>query len=212
MGLRARARRMVRDAWRAPDRLMHAHRRATLLARLRESAPPRRILFVCHGNIIRSPFAEHLARAWLPPPLRGKIEFASAGFIGPGRPPPPEAIETALLWDIDLSSHRSRLLSVEELAYADLVLVVEPRQRRAVQRLGCPACRIALLGDLDPQPVASREIVDPFGRPGVVLLESYRRIVRCVDALLSVLAAAQRAPAGRHAGPPLRAALEPEHP
>src|SRR5690606_26565749 len=162
MGLRARARRMVRDAWRAPDRLMHAHRRATLLARLRESAPPRRILFVCHGNIIRSPFAEHLARAWLPPPLRGKIEFASAGFIGPGRPPPPEAIETALLWDIDLSSHRSRLLSVEELAYADLVLVVEPRQRRAVQRLGCPACRIALLGDLDPQPVASPEIVDPF--------------------------------------------------
>lgn len=187
-GLHARVRRVARDAWRMPDRLLHARRRAALLARLGRAGPPCRILFVCHGNIIRSPFAEHLARARVPAALRHEIDFASAGFIGPGRPSPPEAIEAARLWGIDLSPHRSRVLTREEVSRAELVFVVEPRQRHAVRRLGCPARRVLLLGDLDPEPVATREIVDPFGRPGTVLLDSYRRIVRCVDALLRALA------------------------
>ncbi len=206
-GLRVRARRIARDAWRMPDRLLHARRRAALLSRLGRGAPPGRILFVCHGNIIRSPFAEHLARARAPSVLDGRIDFASAGFIGPGRPSPPEALEAARLWGIDLSPHRSRLLSRDEVSRAGLVFVVEPRQRHAVRRLGCPASRVLLLGDLDPEPVATREIVDPFGRPGAVLLESYRRIVRCVDALLGALATGAGGTAETPAGPTHRAAV-----
>ncbi len=199
-GLRARARSLARDARRAPDRLLHARRREATLARLRRGPTPRRILFICHGNIFRSPFAERLAAAWLPPVLRGRIDISSAGFVGPGRPPPPEAIEAALLWGIDLAAHRSRRLTMEEASRAGLVVVVEPRQRRSVRRLGCPARNVVVLGDLDPEPIVSREIIDPYGRPPVVLLESYRRIVRCVDALLGALEAGATAQPGRLAG------------
>lgn len=209
-GLLARARRVARDAWRAPDRLLHAHRREATLARLHRGPTPRRILFICHGNIFRSPFAEHLAAARLPPALRGRVDVASAGFVGPGRPSPTEAVEAARLWGIDLAPHRSRRLTAEEASRAGLVVVMDPRQRRGVRRLGCPARNALVLGDLDPDPVATREIVDPFGRPAIVLLESYRRIARCVDALLRALAAADGARAGRRAGRSDRTARDPD--
>ncbi|HEX6938525.1 MAG TPA: hypothetical protein VF158_03875 [Longimicrobiales bacterium] len=204
------ARRLAHALRHAPDRLLHARRRARALARLRGGPLPHRVLFVCHGNIIRSPFAERLAAATLPDALRTRIEFRSAGFLDPGRPSPPEAIEAAALWGIDLAPHRSRRLTSTELRRATLVVVVEPRQRRPLLRRGCPAGKLLVLGDLDPAPVDDRTIPDPFDRPAIVFLESYRRIERCVAALLAAITPPEVAGAVRP-GPVARGGEMPIH-
>src|SRR6266700_3534397 len=92
----------------APDRLLHPLRRRTASRALRARPWPRTILVVCHGNICRSPFAAGLlARALGPAGTR----VASAGFVGPGRPAPAEGSIAAARRGIDLSRHRSQLLT-----------------------------------------------------------------------------------------------------
>ena len=74
-----------------PDRLLHARRRREARTRL---AARRRgsVLVICHGNICRSPFAAALLSRELAP---YGVPVASAGFIGAGRPAPPEALAAA---------------------------------------------------------------------------------------------------------------------
>src|SRR5437879_8343582 len=87
-----------------PDRLLHARRRREARTPL---LPTRRSsdLVICHGNICRSPFAAALLARELAP---YGIPVVSAGFIGAGRPAPPEALAAAAAHDVDLSCHRSQ--------------------------------------------------------------------------------------------------------
>jgi protein-tyrosine-phosphatase len=73
-----------------------------------------KILFVCAGNICRSPFAEGLARRLAA--QRGlDVEFASAGEIAlDGDRCPPDAVAVAKEYGVDLSSHRARRLTTDK--------------------------------------------------------------------------------------------------
>jgi RpiB/LacA/LacB family sugar-phosphate isomerase len=79
------------------------------------------ILFVCTGNICRSPMAEgifrHLTRG------RGDFQVFSAG-IGAvdGQPPSPHAVMAMLEVGIDISDQRSRALTVDLVRQADFIL------------------------------------------------------------------------------------------
>ncbi|MDQ3870683.1 MAG: hypothetical protein M3301_03585, partial [Chloroflexota bacterium] len=68
------------------------------------------LAFVCLGNICRSPFAERLAAERLPDGRR----TASAGYFPEeGRPSPGQAVTVAARLGVDLTRHRSRVLSAE---------------------------------------------------------------------------------------------------
>jgi protein-tyrosine-phosphatase len=73
-----------------------------------------KVLFVCAGNICRSPFAEGLARQLAA--KRGlDLEFASAGEIAlDGDRCPPDAVAVAKEYGVDLSSHRARRLTMDK--------------------------------------------------------------------------------------------------
>ena len=73
-----------------------------------------KVLFVCAGNICRSPFAEGLARRLAAE--RGlDVEFASAGEIAlDGDRCPPDAVAVAREYGVDLSSHRARRLTTDK--------------------------------------------------------------------------------------------------
>jgi protein-tyrosine-phosphatase len=73
-----------------------------------------KVLFVCAGNICRSPFAEGLARRLAAE--RGlDVEFASAGEIAfDGDRCPADAVAVAKEYGVDLSSHRARRLTTDE--------------------------------------------------------------------------------------------------
>jgi len=182
------AARLVRDL---PARLLHGMRRRKVLAQLQARGIPGSILVVCHGNICRSPYAAARLRTLLPHALASQTRVNSAGFIGPNRPPPAEAVAVAGARGVDLSQHRSQLLGAQEAAAADLILVMEPAQQdRVCGSFGRWRADVVVLGDLDPEPITRRAIRDPVEQPARVFEESYARIDRCLRTLVSVMSRA----------------------
>ena len=167
-----------------PDRLLHTSRRRaarlSLAARL-----PTRVLIVCNGNIFRSPFAAAVLRRALGTP---DIRVDSAGFIGPGRPAPPDAVAAAAKHGIELSTHRAQLVTAELVRASDLIVVMDAIQRRIIcERFGRARRDVVLLGDLDPERVTSRAIEDPVEQGVDVCERVYVRIERCAGELVRVL-------------------------
>jgi len=165
-----------------PDRLLHRFRRRAALASLASRQPPSRVLVVCTGNIFRSPFAAAIlqreggSRRW---------DIVSGGLVGPGRPSPATALAAAKSLGIDLSVHRSELVTGPMAKWADLIVVMEAYQRREIcQRFGRLPKDILMLGDVDPERIERRAIEDPYDQPLEVCRRSYARIERCVKVLV----------------------------
>ena len=174
---------LAREAYHLPERLLHPWRRRSALARLRGRARPRSVLFICHGNICRSPYAELAARRVLP----ASIAVESAGFLDSGRPSPREAIQVAGERGLDLAPHRSQKLELGHLREVDLVFVMDEGQlERLVTARPELRERVCLLGDLDPEPATRRTIPDPVERPAAEFRVCYDRIERCVGALAAL--------------------------
>jgi protein-tyrosine phosphatase len=194
-GLQAWARRLARALKHTPDRLLHARRRHSELRRL-ERERPASILVICLGNICRSPYAAAL----LTRSLEGcEVTVESAGFIGPGRPSPEEAVRVADRRGIDLTPHRSRQLGAEDVAAADLVLVMDVQQRRRLEERFGRRTGVVVMGDLDPDAIDTRTIRDPYDQAEEVFDRVYERIERCVSVLTASLQNGRDH--GRRAGP-----------
>lgn len=87
-----------------------------------------RILFVCMGNICRSPTAEGVARQVLKDSrLDGLIDLDSAGTHAyhAGEPPDPRAQRAAKRRGIDLSRLRARPVDVQDFDDFDLILAMD---------------------------------------------------------------------------------------
>src|SRR4029079_18865235 len=91
----------------------------------------KRILFVCIGNICRSPTAEYLMRARLP----ADIEVASAGLGAlVGHPMDATAARVLLEHGVDGSAHRGQQVTAELLRKSDLILAMEKFQVASIVR------------------------------------------------------------------------------
>ena len=158
-----------------------------------ESRPPPtttfNILFVCTGNTCRSPLAAVLARRALE--LRGwqHVQIASAGAAAEeGSGASAHAITVAERAGLDLSSHRSRLLSAELAEWADLILVMSPSHGWAVDHVGGGE-KVALLGDFAAGAEgAGRSVPDPFGGDEKDYALTMRELERLIEAALDRLA------------------------
>jgi len=171
---------LARSIFRLPERKLHPWRRRSAVRGLTSKPRPRSVLFVCYGNICRSPYAAAVARGQLPP----AIAVASAGFFGPDRPPPREAIDVAAERGVRLAGHRSRLVSADLLSATDVIVVMDRQQRRRLIELNPDvAARVVLLGDLDPLPITRRDVTDPYGQSLATFRSCFDRIGRCVTAL-----------------------------
>jgi protein-tyrosine-phosphatase len=179
------ARRLFMEAL---DRTAHPVRRRAARKQLRRMVKVDRVLFVCHGNIYRSPYAEAAFRSQLPERLRERVLALSAGFVGPGRPAPAESMALAEQRGLDLSGHRSQLLTPPLVTQSDLVVVMSGAQQTEIcRRFGYPRIRVLVLGDLDPDSIRTREVTDPWNRPVDVLVASTERILRCTGELVREL-------------------------
>ncbi len=176
---------LLKQLRRVPDRVLHRLRRQRAMEALRRRPRPASLVVVCHGNLCRSPFAAALLRSAL---ARHEVRVDSAGFVSPGLPSPPEALAAAARYGVDLSAHRSQLLTAERARAAELLVVMDAVQRRAIcDRFGRAERDVLVLGDFDPQPIDSRKIRDPVKQPREVFEETYARIERCVRELECVI-------------------------
>jgi protein-tyrosine-phosphatase len=184
----ATGRRFGASVYHFPERILHRGRRARARRVLAAAEPVRRVLFICYGNVCRSPFAAMFFARASRQVLGEAIDVSSAGFIGPDRQPPVRALAAASRRGLDMSTHRSALVTPAALRQADLVVVMEAGQATALQRqVGRPRGKVVVLGDLDPHPIVRRSIRDPWGGDDVVFEHSYARIERCLTELVEVM-------------------------
>jgi len=98
------------------------------------------ILFVCTGNVCRSPMAELLCAGWADP--RADLQVASAGvaaLVGQGI----DTSSASVLGQagIDPTRHRARQFDPEMATRADLVLTAEAAHRDAIMAVAPSAFR-----------------------------------------------------------------------
>jgi protein-tyrosine phosphatase len=164
------------------DVALHDRRKERAIERLRRIPAMRRVVFLCYGNICRSPFAAAAYQRHLPPSADAFI--SSAGFVGPDRHSPEQALSAAAARGIDLSEHRSCLVSHSLVRDADLLVVMSSDQAHRLRQVyGRTRGVVVVLGDLDPEPIRGRTIIDPWGSDDAAFGESYDRILRCVREL-----------------------------
>lgn len=99
-----------------------------------------KVLFVCMGNICRSPTAEGVFRHKVSEAgLEDQIHIDSAGTIAyhEGHPPDPRAQKAALKRGIDLSSQRARRVSGEDFEEFDLVIAMDSDNHYELEMI-CP--------------------------------------------------------------------------
>ncbi|MBN2499114.1 MAG: hypothetical protein JXB38_00010 [Anaerolineales bacterium] len=123
------------------------------------------ILIICTANICRSPMAEGILRKKMQenPHFQG-WRVSSAGTWGrDDMPAAPEAVEVLERRGIDISAHRSRIVTPEIIQGADLILTMENGHREALV-IEFPENRqqIRLITELIG---SSYDIEDPIGKP-----------------------------------------------
>ena len=164
--------------------VLHPLRRRAAIRRLERLDGVTSILFVCHGNICRSPYAAGALRRDLPENTRLGVRIECAGFAGPGRLSPGAAVTTAAKRGVDLAGHRSQVVDRELVRAADLVVVMDANQRRAItQRFEAARQRVMILADLLPGFYDGRQIPDPIDEP----LQAYERAYSLIDQSVATL-------------------------
>jgi len=122
------------------------------------------ILFLCLGNICRSPLAEGAARAaFTDAGIAATLDSAGTGDWHVGRPPDPRALAEARRRGVDISDLRARQLAPGDFTRFDLILAADAENLRAARALA-PAdatARLMLMLDLVPGR-AGDSVTDPY--------------------------------------------------
>jgi len=147
------------------------------------------LLFVCSGNICRSPMAAEQMRHRVA--VEGVTDWVidSAGTLGiEGAPASPEAVETMKEVGLDLGTHRSQGIRVEHLERADLVLAMTHAHLMELASMFPRDATVrfvlrAFEHGAEPEPDAP-DLADPIGKPLGFYRSQLPVIVRCVDHLL----------------------------
>lgn len=152
------------------------------------------LLFVCLGNICRSPLAEglfiHLARE------RGvldrfEVDSAGTGAWHVGKPADPRSIEVARAHGVHLPSIARQVDRETDFERFGLVLAMDRSNRTDLLDLGAPRERVRLMRSFDPSLAGTSEqeldVPDPYYGRGDGFQRVYDMLLRATEGLLGEL-------------------------
>jgi len=153
----------------------------------------RSILFVCKGNICRSPFGAARTRQLLKEMEISGVACDSAGLdTRQAARPPKEACAAAGRFGVSLDDHRPQQVTADTIAQHDLTVVMESAHL-LILRQRYPSCanRILLLPLLNGHAsgYARYNIADPYGQPLAVFQRCYSRMDEALGTLIRTVIA-----------------------
>lgn len=122
------------------------------------------VLFVCLGNICRSPMAEAALRAEaVAQGIALTIDSAGTGTWHVGKPADPRAVAEAARRGIDLSKHRARQVTEEDFRKFGHVFALDHQNLKDLQQFmpRRPLARVGLLMDVVPGR-SGTAVIDPY--------------------------------------------------
>jgi protein-tyrosine phosphatase len=154
------------------------------------------ILFVCMGNICRSPTAEGVFRTMAARAgIIGRVHIDSAGthdyYVG--SPPDWRAANAALLRGYDLAPLRARQVEVSDFLRFERIYAMDRRNLEMLEELRPPshAGELGLFLDLAPD-LGMREVPDPYDGGPAEFERALDLIEHASTALVKKLADEQR--------------------
>lgn len=140
-----------------------------------------RLVFVCHGNICRSPFAEHYARG------QGLVSDSFGLAATTGSPANEVGVAVAAAIGVKLSSHTATNVRDFSIRDDDLLVCFEPAHCRELRAHILPGCRVQIsLAGMWLAP-SLPYIHDPYGTPDEYFVNCYQRIINVVSRLAPLL-------------------------
>ena len=121
------------------------------------------LVFVCWGNICRSPIGERVAQAMASE--RGlDLEVSSFGLSAEnaGCPIDDRAVAVLRQGGYQTDDHRARQIRRADIEAADLVVAVEPYQVDKLRSMAPGADNVRLLNDFNPEMDVDTPLVDPW--------------------------------------------------
>ena len=138
------------------------------------------VLFVCYGNICRSPVAEYAAKQ-----LSADITYSSTGFHDEVLRKTPENIASiATNLELDLSGHRSCRISQEQVLATDIIVVMDQKNFEDVRQHFPEATNKILMLGLFSKPKALT-ILDPYALNDAAAADALSDVVNGVKGLVS---------------------------
>ncbi len=126
-----------------------------------------KVLFVCLGNICRSPMAEAVFRAKIEEKgLADKIYADSAGTAGYHIGEAPDERTLRVLSDNDINTtHKGRVVSRSDFDHFDLMIAMDASNYQNLLHLKqehSSSIEIRMLRDFEPNPSGDKEVPDPY--------------------------------------------------
>ena len=147
-----------------------------------------RIIFVCSGNICRSPLAAGMAKAKLATANIPSVVISAGTLNINGQSAAPNAVEAAKQIGIDIESHRSQGVSQGLMAMADHIVVMAPRHEDALVKLD-PNLEdnIVRMWAYGAHDESLTQIDDPVGQDLDAFITCRKRLDICLDAWIATL-------------------------
>lgn len=137
------------------------------------------ILFICIGNICRSPMAEGLLKHALP----DKAVLSAGTNALVGEPADPLSVQLMREHGIDIGAHRARSLAAWMVSDADVILTMDGCQKRFIEmkypESRCKVFRLCEDSECD--------IPDPYRQGLVAFRHAYNLISQGVDELIACI-------------------------
>ncbi|MCJ2185925.1 low molecular weight protein-tyrosine-phosphatase [Novosphingobium beihaiensis] len=136
------------------------------------------VLFVCLGNICRSPLAEAALRHQAQEAgLELLVDSAGTGSWHIGNPPDPRACKEALRHGIDITGYRARQVDQGDFARFDRIIALDSQNLADLERIAPPSPRAHLSLLLDHIPgMAGQDVADPYFGGAEGFMETWRQV------------------------------------
>ncbi len=156
------------------------------------SDPELTVVFVCWGNICRSPIAEQVARSRLADAGladRVRIDSAATSTEEIGSRLDRRAAAVLRRHGYDTGDHRARQITAAELADTDMVIAMEPLHVERLARIGRSDAfeNVHLLTDFDPDAEPGSGVPDPWYGPDAAFEDTLEAVEAAMPGIVTAV-------------------------